>query len=324
MIALGLILSSQVHALWQFFVTYAVVEAIGLSGAFGIGTTLVSRWFTRNRGLALGIISTGSGLGTLFIVPGTERLINAVDWSEAFIICGAVGGSLMIAAAFLLRPAPQKVLATGRVDHDIKSNNLVLRPTTERSILGPLKDSRMILFMLSLLLFFFGVQIIMVHLVSYATDTGINPLMAATLISIIGAVSIVGRLATGIGSDKIGLRNTLVFTRVVLVTAFLCLIFFKSTWAFYLFALIFGLCYGGEVPQIPLFISKYWGTGAMATLVGLNVFVTNIGGALGPWAAGLIFDTTRSYHWAFVAGALAGGVSLVLILVLRRKTGKQA
>ena len=103
MIGVGLVLSSRASDLWQFFLTYAVIEAIGLSGAFGIGSAMVSRWFTRNRGLALGIVSTGSGLGTLFIVPGNEKLISALGWSNAFLVCGITAGVIMIAAAFLLR-----------------------------------------------------------------------------------------------------------------------------------------------------------------------------------------------------------------------------
>ena len=160
----------------------------------------------------------------------------------------------------------------------------------------------------------------MVHLVNYATDMGISPLVAATFISVIGAVSIVGRLSTGIGSDKIGIHNTLILTRIFLVISFICLIFTKSLWAFYLFAVIFSLPYGGEIPQIPLFIGKYFGTKAMATLVGLSMFMTSIGGALGSWVAGKIFDTTQSYQGAFIAGALAGLVSLILVLILKRQT----
>jgi MFS family permease len=76
------------------------------------------------------------------------------------------------------------------------------------------------------------------------------------------------------------------------------------------------LCYGGEIPQIPLFIAKQWGTKAMATLVGFNLFVINIGGALGPWIAGKIFDSTHSYQWAFITGIGAGIISLILILIL--------
>ncbi len=318
MLGLGLVLSSQVHTLWQFFITYGVMLAIGLSSAFGIGVATASRWFTKNRGLALGIVSSGSGMGTLLIVPVTERLINAFDWSRAFIICGVVAGILMIASAFLLRPAPKSALSVDKKPSALKSDTNAVSPRTEATVIQVFKDSQMILFMGALFLFFFGIQIIMVHLVNYATDMGINPLVAATLISIIGAASIAGRLSTGVGADKIGLHNTLILTPVFLIIAFICLIFTSSLWSFYLFAIIFGFAYGGEVPQMPLFIGKYWGTKAMTTLVGVNMLVISVGGAIGPWMAGKIFDATRSYQGAFIAGALAGLASLILVLKLKR------
>jgi MFS family permease len=314
MIGLGLILSSQIHTLWQLFITYGVIEAIGLSGAFGIGTAMTSRWFTKNRGLALGIVSTGSGLGTLFIVPGTERIINSLSWSPAFIICGAVAGILMIGSALLLRSPPQSVpLLDEKPTTPIKSPDGL-------TLIQALKEPQMILFMGSLLLFFFGIQLIMVHLVSYATDTGISPLVAATFVSVIGAVSITGRLSIGVWVDKTGLLYTLIITRFLLAVSFILLIFTKSLWMFYLFAVVFGFPYGGEVPQIPLFIGKHWGTKTMATLVGLNMFVTCIGGALGAWLAGEIFDTTQSYSWAFIAGTAASLGSLILVLKLKRQS----
>jgi MFS family permease len=83
MIGLGLILSSQVETLWQLYITYSLIEALGLSGTFGIATSITTRWFSQKRGLALGIVSCGGGLGTLLIIPGAERLINATDWSTA-------------------------------------------------------------------------------------------------------------------------------------------------------------------------------------------------------------------------------------------------
>ena len=135
----------------------------------------------------------------------------------------------------------------------------------------------------------------MVHLVNYATDTGIDSLVAATLISIIGGVSIVSRLGTGIGSDRMGIHNTMILTPGFLIAAFIWLCFTRSLWGFYIFAIIFSMPYGGEIPQIPLYISKYFGTKSMATLVGLGSFITNLGGATGAWAAGEIFDITKSY-----------------------------
>jgi MFS family permease len=320
MIGLGLVLCSQAQTLWQFFLTYAVIEAIGLSGTFGISTAMVSRWFTKNRGLALGIVASGSGLGTLLIVPGTERLINALDWPQAFIICGAISGVMMIAAALFLRPPSNSASPadkkSGSTDETLNNTTI---PPLDASLGQALRDSRMILIMAAFLLFFFGIQIIMVHLVNYATDIGVSPLVAATFISVIGAVSIVSRLLVGAGTDKIGIHNSLILTRIFLVISFICLIFTKALWSFYLFAVIFSMPYGGEIPQIPLFISKYFGTRAMATLIGLNLFVITIGGALGAWVAGKIFDNTHSYNGAFIAGALASLGSLILVLILKRQ-----
>ena len=106
MIAFGLILSSQAQNLWQLILAYSFVEAIGLSGAFGSGTALISRWFIRKRGLALGIMSAASGWGVVFLVPINERLVSAVGWSQAFIFCGIIAGSVMIISTLFLRPAP--------------------------------------------------------------------------------------------------------------------------------------------------------------------------------------------------------------------------
>jgi len=82
---------------------------------------------------------------------------------------------------------------------------------------------------------------------------------------------------------------------------------------------MFSIPYGGEVTQIPLVIERYFGTRSMATLVGISLFVTGIGGALGPWTAGKLYDITGSYQWAFVA-AIAGGIgSIIVIWLLKNK-----
>ncbi|MGD1119467.1 MAG: MFS transporter [Dehalococcoidales bacterium] len=324
MLGLGLGLSSRVNTLWQFYLTYGVIEAIGLSGTFGIGTAMVARWFTKNRGLALGIVSTGSGLGTLLIVPGAQRLINTVKWPETFLICGIAAGVMMIALSFLLRPAPQSAPAEKKPFANTEPGDASQGQGAETSIKQAVKDPRMLLFMGSQLLFFLSIQIVMVHLVSYATDSHISALVAATFISVIGVVSIGGRLLTGAWTDKTGIYKTLIFTRIFLVAAFVFLLFTRSVWSFYLFAVLFGIPYGGEIPQIPLFVGKYWGTRSMATLVGLNTFVITVGGAIGSWGAGKIYDATQSYREAFIAGAVAGLISLALILILRQRTSKTA
>jgi MFS family permease len=318
MIGLGLVLSSRVNSLWQFFVTYALIESIGLSGTFGIVTTLTSRWFIKNRGLALGLVSSGVGLGTLFVVPGAERLISAMDWSHAYLVYGIAAGVIMIAAAFFMRSAPPvSVLSVSVPAAGAQPRGYTSTQKPAMGLWQSVCSPRMIVLLSAFLIFFFCTQMVTVHLVNYATDTGISPLVAASLISIIGVISIAGRMVIGTGSEKIGINNALIFTHLFLVVAYLCLIFTHDLWSFYLFAVIFGFTYGGEVPQIPLFIGKFFGTRTMATLMGLTLFVGNIGGALGSWSAGKIFDVTGSYRWAFIIGAIAGLVSLMLSLVLK-------
>jgi MFS family permease len=313
MIGLGLILSSQITQIWHLYLTYALVEAIGLSGTFGIATAVTSRWFTRNRGLALGIVSSGSGIGTLLIVPGSERLINATDWSMAFIISGAIAGVIMFSTAFLLRPAPDQ-------SQNLKVKSLLeVQPNITMATAA--RNPNMMLLLVIFALVFFCNQIVNVHIVNYATDIGIAPLIAATFISVIGVVSIAGRLTMGVWSDRISIHNSLIICCAILVVSLVFLVFTEALWTFYLFAIIFGFCYGGEVPLIPLFISRFFGTRSMAGLMGLLIFVANIGGALGPWLSGRIFDSTGSYQLAFIITASAALVSLILALGLKRRSG---
>jgi MFS family permease len=308
----GFLLSSRVSALWHFFLAYGIIESIGMSGVFGIVTAMVSRWFTRNRGLALGIVASGSGLGTLLLVPGAERLIDAVEWSQSFFIIGIAAGVLMVAAALFLREPAKRQSDNGNKQNQFDGISLG----------EAIRDSRLLLITASFFLFFFGTQIVMVHLVNYATDVGIPPLVAATFVSVIGAVSIASRLSIGVIAEKIGLYKSLVLLCVLLGATFVLLIFTRSEWSFYLFAALFGIPYGGEVTQIPLVIGRFFGTRSMATLMGVTVFVIGLGGALGSWTAGAIFDFTDSYNGAFIAGA-AAAIGVLGILWLLKKQDNQ-
>jgi len=309
MMCLGYLLSSRVTNLWQFFLTYAVIEAIGMSGIFGIGSAMVAKWFTRKPGFPMGIIASGSGLGTLLLVPASERLVNAVDWSQSFVIIGVTAGVLMVASALFLRNPPVALLSV--------ENNRV-KPAGV-SLGEAIKDSRLWLMMASFLLFFFGTQMVLVHVVNYATDVGIDPLQAATFVSVIGLVSIAGRLSTGVVAEKIGLYRSLILMCISMMIAFIILIFSRSPWTFYVFAVFIGIPYGGEATQIPLVINRFFGTRVMATLMGVNLFITGLGGAFGPWLAGKIYDMTNSYNWAFIAGIAASACSIIMVLLLQRK-----
>lgn len=309
MMATGYLLSSRVTGLWQFFFTYAVIEAIGMSGTWGICTAMPARWFTKNRGLVLGIATAGSGVGTLLIVPFAERIVAAYGWSQAFVICGLGAGVIMVVSALFLQNPRQPPLPDS-----------AKTPSAEGISPGQaIRDPRLWLITGAFFFFFFGSQVVMVHLVNYATDVGISALIAATFVSVIGAVSVFSRIAAGVVTERAGLYKTLAATCLILALVFALLLFARRAWSFYLLAALFGIPYGGEVTLIPFVLARFFGTRAMATLMGVSVFFTGIGGALGAWYAGWIFDITDSYNWAFITGAIGAMASVIMVVMLRGK-----
>jgi MFS family permease len=96
------------------------------------------------------------------------------------------------------------------------------------------------------------------------------------------------------------------------------LIYARELWMFYLFAIIFGFAYGGEVPQMPVLVGRFFGMRALAALVGVIVFGATIGGAIGSWVGGQVFDVTQSYQPAFIIAAAASFIGVVLTLVLKK------
>ena len=127
-----------------------------------------------------------------------------------------------------------------------------------------------------------------------------SPMVAASLISIIGVVSILGRLVMGAGSDKMGTHNVLILVCGLVVISMLCLIFNHQLWGFLYLCHAFRLCLRRRGPP-NTFVSEFDRRvpDPLATLIGLTLFLGNIGGALGPVVAGKIFDMTDSYTWAF-------------------------
>ena len=315
MLALGLVLSAHADQLWQFYITYGLILSIGLSGSFTIGSSVTSRWFNRKRAVALAIISTGSGLGTLIIVPVSERLIQIYNWQFVFIILGLCAGFLVISTSFLLRLPPFTAGAS-----DISGSSSILNSTPEKSFKEAAFSREMFMLNMIYSLIMFCMQMVMIHLVNIATDIGISSLEAAGFISTIGVVSIAGRLVMGSASTTIGTYNSILICIILRIISLFWLFFCHSPMDFYIFAIIFGFAYGGEIPQIPLFIGGLFGVKSMAALMGLLIFVSNIMGALGPYAGGKIYDLTSHYHYAIMLAFLFSILAFILALRFKKTT----
>ncbi|MEK7839458.1 MAG: MFS transporter, partial [candidate division NC10 bacterium] len=106
LLGLGLVLSSQVSALWHFYVTFGLMVGGGVSAFYVPLTVTAVKWFPGNRGMASAVASAGSGFGILALSPLSRWLINEYEWRTAFVVLGDMAWLIVIPAALLLRDPP--------------------------------------------------------------------------------------------------------------------------------------------------------------------------------------------------------------------------
>jgi MFS family permease len=168
----------------------------------------------------------------------------------------------------------------------------------------------------------FGLGIALTHVVPYAQDMGLSSMISAGILTMIGSCSIVGRIASGTISDKVGSRPVLSVCLIIQTLMMLWLIKSNTIWMFYLFAAFFGISYGGYIVLIPKLTSQIFGLKSMGAIFGGLCVADGLGFATGPLLAGHLFDITGSYDIPFLSVALGMAVAAVLAIVLKEKAAR--
>ena len=199
----GYLLMSQVSVLWQFYLLYGVVVGAGMSAADAPVLATVARWFVKRRGLATGIAKTGAGVGIMLIPPLVSWFISSHGWRSTYVIIGVLVMIGVVSVALLFKRDPEEIgqLPDGATKIEKADSNIYPRQFSLREVIG----SRQFWILASAwFLILFCVQIVLAHIAPHATDLGISPTTAATIVSTIGGASIVGRVGMGSVHDKLG------------------------------------------------------------------------------------------------------------------------
>jgi OFA family oxalate/formate antiporter-like MFS transporter len=313
-IGLGLILMALVTSVWQVYLLYGTMLAAGAGGLFPSAVPTVARWFTGKRGMMTGIVTAGVGIGSAVFSPFISYLISTFDWRKAYIIVGIVVLVSILSAAQFLRREPEKEL-TGSyvVPINRKAGLPAEKDFTYRQAIRTGQ-----FWMLFVIYFCFGYcqSSLMVHIVPRATGLGISEISAATVLSVMGAASILGRLIMGGTGDRIRVKPLFIAVLVLLFISLVGLIYARNLWALLLAGIPFGMAYGSSSTIQPLAIVELFGLNSMGALLGSLLFSVCIGGALGPLLSGIIFDVSNSYQLAFAVCSLTALAGLILILWL--------
>ncbi len=314
LLGLGYVLMSQVSTVWQLYLFYGVIIGAGLSVFIPLASTVV-RWFTERTSMMTGILVTGTGIAALIGPPIADQLIKAYNWRLSYVIVGIVALVIIIPLAQLLRRDPP-------LNRQVTSSQSEsVKPVTNTWVEFSLKEAAVTgQFWLAFFMFFclgFCLYSVQVHLAPYVTDLGFSMTTAATILGVMGAATIVGRLSMGAAGDKIGNRYAFVIAFCLMSAALFWLIFSLNTWQFYLFASIFGFAFGGGIAQQSPMIAKLFGLRSLGLIFGVVSLGFSFGASAGPLLTGYIFDTIGGYRIAFIINVVIAVLGLVFTVLVK-------
>ncbi|MDH5534477.1 MAG: MFS transporter [Betaproteobacteria bacterium] len=321
MISMGTILLGMIRELWHLYVLYGVfVGALGNAAFMVLLPVIMTRWFERKMGLALGIYWAALGAGPVVFAPLFRWMIESRGWESAFMVIGLGFGAVLLVFSSLIRTSPAEMGLTAYGAEDPatgKQGSLPAgAPINLRSVLA-----RKPVWLLTGChhLGCAGHAVILAHGVSMATHHGIPGLQAAGVLSTIAGVSIVSRFTFSILTERFGGRTILSFAIFGQSASILMLLFATEAWHFYVFAVIFGICYGGEMVGFPIINRQMFGPSApLSSIYSFEMIGASTGMALGGWLGGVLFDHSGNYTSAILVAAGIGFLALPLALWLPR------
>jgi MFS family permease len=246
----------------------------------------------------------------------------------SYIIVGVVAWLVVISLAMLLRRDPGEIgdlpdgvkARVGRAELTERENNSSL---TGLSLTQALRTRNFWLLASVFLLWAFCLGLVMTHIIPYATDLGISTIEASTVLSLIGGLQIVARLLVGRVSDIVGRKLPGFICALLGTGALIWLIWSHNLWMFYLFAIIFGLSYGGlGVVNLTLVSDSFYGRNLGVIMGAMNVGYS-VGLAIGAALGGFIFDVNGSYVVAFEIGAAAMLITGLCVVFVGREMGPE-
>ena len=307
-------LLSGMQSLVHFYLVTALI-GLALTGLGDIPVGAVaSRWFTKNRGLALAVVYIGSNIGGALAVTVGAEIKVAHSWQTSFQVIGSVAVVLLLPfALFVVRNPPSNRALPKSSEPE----------TSEGPSLTPQEAMRTRSFwILAVLLFAFYFYYLGVntHLVAFLSDRGYSDAEAARRFSAAILLGIGGKLVIGLLADRIPKRRALILNFGLMTAGSFLLLAIGLPGLLPAFLVLHGFTVAAENVLLPLIVVHCFGVRYMASIYGRLMLALPAGGILGPVFAGFVFDRLGSYGVAFTSFALLNLLVLGLLVFIRRET----
>jgi len=323
--AVSFILTAFVQEPWQFYLVYGLLLGIGSSGLGVVAiNSSVAKWFIRKRGTALGITTMGVSFGTVALTPLAGVIVKDFNWQTGFLVLGiitlVIGVSLSQLFFRKIRPEDHGMLPDGETRPE-----LVVRidatPEPVRMRFGDMcGDKRFQVLALSFGLAVMVLMTVFVHQVAFAIDQGIDRVLAASSLAALGLAGFVGQFFFGWLSDRIRDPKYASFLGMAFMLAGLVVLLqVTSARGLFFYAVIFGFGYGSLAPLAPILLADRFGRHVLGSVYGFFTLFLGIGGSIGPYLAGLMYDRFGSYTYVWQAEIVIMTFVAAYILTLKPK-----
>jgi MFS family permease len=310
---LGLAAASVARSLLEVYAAYGLGVGLGIGCAYVPAIGAVQRWFVRRRGFASGLAVSGIGVGTLVMPPLASLLIAYLGWRGAYLALGAFAAFAGGGMALLVENDPR--------DRGLGPDGDPPKPQAMARAEGALVreavwSRRFVSLYAACLIASFGVFVPFVHLVPYAREHGVAASSAVLLLGAIGVGSTAGRFFLGSLADRIGRQLSLVAMFAGMALALAIWMIATDIRSLAVFALVYGVFYGGWVAVLPAVVMDYFGGRNVSGLIGILYTSVAFGTLIGPSAAGFIFDLSHSYHLPILASIAANVVAAIIVATM--------
>jgi MFS family permease len=323
--SISLILTSFVKTPMQFYLVYGLLLGAG-SACMGVVVCnpLVSKWFVRKRGLAIGVTTMGISFGTIMLTPAAGYLVKDYGWQSGFLFLGAVTFVVGVSLSQLLlgktHPEAYGMLPDGEKDPALV---VKLQPEphqpTRLPVFRILADRRFWILGGSFCMAVMALMSVFVHQVAYALDNQIEKVAAATSLGAIGLAGFCGQFFFGWLSDRIkDAKYAASLGLLIMAVGMFILLEATTARRLYFYAVIFGFGYGSLAPMMPILVADRFGRHVMGSVYGLLTFFIGMGGAVGPILGGIIFDALGSYTRVWQLNMVVLTVAALVILTLKK------
>jgi len=305
---IALIGLSVMTSLWQFYIFY-LFNALGyMFGGPLPNQVLISRWFDKARGKAMGIAYLGVGFGGM-LVPQIARWLNfKFGWHEALMILGVLMIVIAFPVAWFTKENPRGVVQQAKQDDSKIPFNTVLKSWPfYLLVIGSMCSIGAVAGTSQNLKLFFSIDL------KYSQEH------AANVLSIVLASSIIGRLLMGWLADRVQKKYVMILIYALVGVSIPLLYVATTPGVVYVFAFFFGMALGGDYMIIPLMAAELFGIKVMGRVMGLVITADGLGEAFGPVLAAWLRDRSGSYANGFAALIILAVIGTIAVSMLPRK-----